>query len=339
MTVIILVLGILFGAILQYASLNKYNVISGLALRENFAVAKAIALAIGVGALLLNIEIVFGLASFHIKPFVVGGLILGGLIFGSGMAILGYCPGTLAISAGEGSLDAVIGIVGGLFGGYIYTLILPTIAPVLGPNLGKISLNTLMGTNVMYFLSLFIISMIFILAAFFLHKKDKNKSKKWIYSGIALAILNPIVFSTIVTNRPIGASTTFPYLADLITGATNNEYFNKIQTPGNWEFIFLIGAFISGLTISLIKKDFKLILIYENWEKYKGNSQTKRALWAFVGGFILIIGARMAGGCTSGHILSGGMQLAFSSLFFAVFTFLGLLITGKFFYQSGGSNL
>jgi uncharacterized membrane protein YedE/YeeE len=330
----ILILGFLFGAILQYASLNKYNVISGLALRENFAVAKAIAIAIGIGAILLNIEIAMGFASYHVKPFVVGGLILGGLIFGSGMAILGYCPGTLAISAGEGSLDAVIGIVGGLFGGFFYTLLLPFISPILGPNLGKISLNSLFGTNALFFIILFIIGGAFIFSAFYLQKKDKDKSKKWIYSGIALAILNIIVFSSGVTNRPIGASTTFPYVSDLITGLTNNDYFNKIKTPGNWEMIFLFGAFIAGLVISLVKKDFKLILIHKNWGKLKGNSNVKRAIWAFIGGVFFIFWGRMAGGCTSGHILSGGMQLAFSSLFFAIFVFIGLLITGKLFYKN-----
>jgi uncharacterized membrane protein YedE/YeeE len=332
MTVTILILGFLFGAILQYASLNKFNVISGLAIRENFAVAKAIALAIGIGAILLNIEIAMGLANYHIKPFVTGGLILGGLIFGSGMAILGYCPGTLAISAGEGSLDAVIGIVGGLFGGVFYTLVLPFISPVLGPDLGKISLNSLLGTNGLFYAVLFIIGGAFIFSSFYLHKKDKNKSKKWIYSGIALAILNTIVFSSGVTNRPIGASTAFPYMADLATGVVNNDYFNKIKTPGNWEMIFLSGAFVAGLVISLIKKDFKLTLIHENWKERKGNSHVNRAAWSFFGGFILIFGARMAGGCTSGHILSGGMQLALSSLTFAVFVFIGLLSMGSLFY-------
>lgn len=32
--------------------------------------------------------------------------------------------------------------------------------------------------------------------------------------------------------RSIGASTSFPYAADLITGVTDNEYFRKIQVPG-----------------------------------------------------------------------------------------------------------
>ncbi len=329
----ILILGFLFGAILQYAKLNKYNVISGLALRENFAVAKAIAIAIGVGAILINIEIATGLASYHVKPFVVGGIVLGGLIFGVGMAILGYCPGTLAVSLGEGSIDALIGIIGGLLGGVVYTLLLPFIKPVLGANLGALSLNSVMGTNTLFFISLFIVGLVFIVASFWLQRFDKNKDRKWIYSGIALAILNAIVFASNITNRPIGASTAFPYFGDLITNFIDNDYFNKIKTPGNWEIIFLSGAFIAGIVISLIRKDFKLSILHTNWIKYKGKSKINRAIWAFIGGFILIIGARMAGGCTSGHILSGGMQLAFSSLVFSVFVFIGLLITGKIFYK------
>ncbi|MGB0431458.1 MAG: YeeE/YedE thiosulfate transporter family protein, partial [Bacteroidia bacterium] len=71
-----------------------------------------------------------------------------------------------------------------------------------------------------------------------------------------------------------------------------------------------------------------------------GNNKRQRIIWAFLGGFVLIFGARMAGGCTSGHILSGGMQMAISSMVFAVFTFAGLLLTGRIFYgkqKSAGS--
>ncbi|PKP03612.1 MAG: transporter [Bacteroidetes bacterium HGW-Bacteroidetes-6] len=333
MIITTLLLGFVFGAIIQYASLNKYNVISGLATLDNFAVAKAIAFAIGAGAILLNIEIGMGFAEYHVKPFILGGIIFGGLLFGTGMAILGYCPGTLAISLGEGSVDALFGIAGGLIGGLVYTLILPSIGFILGPDFGAISLNSIIESGSVFYILVFVIGISFVAVSFWLHKKDKIKDYKWLLTGIGLAILNGIVFSTSVANRPVGASTFYPYLADLTVNATNNDYFTKIQTPGNWELIFLGGAFLAGLIFSLIKKEFKFTLIHSRWEKHKGKSKTKRIVWSFVGGFILIIGARMAGGCTSGHILSGGMQLAVSSLVFAVFVFTGLLITGKLFYK------
>jgi uncharacterized membrane protein YedE/YeeE len=276
-----------------------------------------------------------GLASYHIKPIIVGGIVLGGLIFGAGMAILGYCPGTVMISAGEGSLDAVIGIFGGLAGGVIYTLSLPAIAPILGPDLGSMSLFTLTGTSsALFYTLLFFVGIIFIGIAFIVHKIEKTKDRSWIFAGVALAVLNTIVFATAVSDRPIGASTFFPFVADNIFGVTENEYFSKITKAGTWEVVFLSGSLLSGFVVSLLRRDFKITMIHSNWEKYKGNNIGKRALWAFIGGFILIFGARMAGGCTSGHVISGGMQLAVSSLVFAVFVFAGLLITGKLYYRS-----
>jgi hypothetical protein len=334
MSVLILVLGFLFGAILQNANLNRYNVISGMATLENYAVAKAIAVAIGVGAVIIAIEIGLGLASYHIKPFLLGGVAIGGIIFGAGMAILGYCPGTLPISLGEGSIDALIGIIGGLAGGVIYTLFAPSISGITGPDLGSISLYTLIGQHqFIFYTAVILIGAVFGTIAFVIHRMEKATDLKWLYSGIALAVLGGVVFLTVVTNRVIGASGAYPYVAGLLTGITDNDYFSKIKVSGQWEVLFLTGAFISGVVISLLRREFKLTVIHSNWAKYKGNSVPKRLIWAFIGGFILIFGARMAGGCTSGHVISGGMQLAISSLVFAMFVFAGLLFTGKYFYK------
>ena len=337
-TILIFVFGALFGLILQYANLNRYNVISGQALLKDNTVAKTILLTIGVGAILLSVTIGMGFAQFHVKPFVTGGLILGGLIFGAGMAILGYCPGTLAISLGEGSVDALIGITGGLLGGLTYTLVLPSIKMILEPNLGELSLVSLLGgVSLIYYLSTIIIGMLIIYLAFYIHISERSYDKKWIVSGIALAVLNVFVFLSFTTNRPIGASTSFPWLADLMAGLTENPYFQKIQTPGSWEGIFLLGAVVAAFAGSKLRGDFKFTLIHSNWKQYKNNSAVSRIIWAFIGGFILIFGARVAGGCTSGHVISGGMQMALSSFTFGIFMFTGLVITGKLFYNQGKS--
>ncbi|RLD90033.1 MAG: transporter [Bacteroidetes bacterium] len=334
-TLLIFVFGAFFGLILQYAGLNRYNTISGQALLKNNTVVKTILVAIGLGAILLSITTGLGLSQFHVKPFITGGLIFGGLIFGAGMAILGYCPGTMAVSLGEGSMDALIGIIGGLFGGLVFTLVLPAIKPVLGPDLGKLSAYTLAGSfSFIYYLMVIVIGLLIIYAAFYIHLKEKSVDKKWIYAGVALALLDVIVFLSATTNRPIGASTSYPWLADAVTGLTNNNYFQKISTPGSWEAIFLLGAMVAAFIGSLIKGDFKLILVHDNWKKYKNNAAGSRAIWAFVGGFILIFGARMAGGCTSGHVISGGIQMAFSSFTFGIFMFMGLIITGKVFFNT-----
>ena len=330
-----LIFGFLFGAILQCARLNRFDTISGMATLENYQVAKAIALAIGVGAIIFNIEVGMGLATYHVKPFLTGGLVMGGLIFGTGMAILGYCPGTVVISAGEGSLDALVGMLGGLVAGVTYTAILPGIGRVIGPDLGAISLHTALGASPAIFYPLMLVAgLAFIAVAFLVHRLERSTDKTWIIAGVGLALLNAVVSATAVADHPIGASASFPYLADTLCGVTNNPYFKQITKPGHWELIFLMGAMLSGLVISLVRKEFKLRMIHANWAKRKGTGWVNRAAWAFVGGFLLIGGARMAGGCTSGHVISGGMQLAASSFTFAIFVFAGLLTTGRFFYPA-----
>ncbi len=334
MSMLIFVFGFLFGAILWSAKLNKYNTISGMATLENFAVAKAIAVAIAVGAILISVEIGLGLASYHTKPIILTGQILGGLIFGAGMAILGYCPGTIPISMGEGSLDALVGFIGGLSGGLVYTIAYPFLQPILGPDLGNITLRNLIPQNDLLFYAItFTFAALLISIAFWLNRREKATNLKWFYAGIGLAVLNVLVFLTPLTNRIIGASSFYPYLADSIMNLTDNQYFSMVKGPGNWEMFFLGGAFTAGLVLSLSRKQFKFIWVHTNWEKYKGASVPKRIIWSYIGGFLLLFGARMASGCTSGHVISGGMQLAISSYIFAAFVFAGLLLTGKFFYS------
>jgi len=74
----------------------------------------------------------------------------------------------------------------------------------------------------------------------------------------------------------------------------------------------LAGAFISGWLNGRLK--------FET-NKGPGISNRTRYLMAFVGGAIMVYGARMARGCTSGQALSGGATLAAGSwlLMFAIF--------------------
>ncbi len=334
MTYLILALGFLFGAALQWGRLNRFDTISGMATLEDFTVAKALMVAIGAGMILLNLEIFLGGAAYHVKPFLLGGVALGGVIFGIGMAILGYCPGTLAVSLGEGSLDALFGILGGLLGGLAYTLVQPQLQGISGPDLGKLSLHSALGGQPpVFFLVVVLLGAVLVWGAFRLNRLEAAGGRRWLYAGLGLAVLDGIVFATSLTGRPIGASTSYPYLADKLTGATGNAYFTRITGSGGWELVFLAGAVLAGLVMSVAGGTFQPTLIHDRWRRYHGSAAGKRMGYALLGGFVMLFGARMAGGCTSGHILSGGMQLAVSSWVFAVFVFAGLLVTGKLFYR------
>jgi len=155
----------------------------------------------------------------------------------------------------------------------------------------------------------------------------------WAVAGILLGVLNAVMMNVSVFNRPIGASTSLPWLAGRLLGWMDTAYLKMIAVPGRWETWFLAGAVLGSFVSSLLAGDFRLRLLPARWKQTKGDGRGKRVLWVVVGSFLLILGARLAGGCTSGHMLSGGMQLAVSSLVFAAFATASLLITGRLFYR------
>lgn len=331
----ILLFGFLFGFAMQYANLNRFNTISGMATLEDYTMAKTMGFAIGLGAIIIAINVGLGLAEYHVKPLMPVANSVGGIIFGIGMAVLGYCPGTLPISLGQGALDALVGIVGGLLGGYVFSINYDSLSPYFGPSYGNLSLHSIFQNQpiIFYTLTLLLgISLMYL--AFWLDRKEGGKNKKWLLTGIGFAIINGIMLLDSVFARPIGASTAYPYLADLIGNQDNSTYFKMISGPGSWELIFLLGAYLAGLLPALYKKEYRLSFIQERWDKYFGSSIWKRLFWAFIGGFLLIFGARIAGGCASGHILSGVMQMGMGSTVFSLFTFIAFFTTGHYFYKS-----
>jgi uncharacterized membrane protein YedE/YeeE len=70
------------------------------------------------------------------------------------------------------------------------------------------------------------------------------------------------------------------------------------------------------------------------WQARFGDSVVKRDMAAFGGGVLLLFGARLAGGCTSGHMISGISQLALSSFLFGVTAFGAAILMAHFLYRT-----
>ncbi len=145
---LVFVIGIVFGAIIQYSRVDKFEKIAGFAMAKDTIIPKMLFFAIGLTAILLYIEIKMGWASYHVKPIMLQGIVLGGIIFGIGMAIMGKCPGTGPVSIAEGRIDVLVGAIGGLFGGYVFTKYYDGFfKPLMGENLGKTTLVDVTGTH------------------------------------------------------------------------------------------------------------------------------------------------------------------------------------------------
>jgi len=97
-----------------------------------------------------------------------------------------------------------------------------------------------------------------------------------------------------------------------------------------------VGAFFTAVFVT---KSFRISVVPTAWKKYKNSSVLSRLFWSFVSGFTMIVGARMAGGCTSGHFLSGMMQTAISSMIFGGVVLVALLVTGRYFYKQEAQDV
>jgi hypothetical protein len=72
------------------------------------------------------------------------------------------------------------------------------------------------------------------------------------------------------------------------------------------------------------------------WRANFGDAAWKRQVAAFAAGFIVLYGARLAGGCTSGHMMSGMMQTAMSAYIFTAGVFLAALPAAILIYRKEG---
>jgi len=136
--VLVFLIGIIFGGIIQYTRVDKFEKIAGFSMLKDTIVPKMLFLTVGLTSVGLYFMIDAGGAHYHVKPIIWQGLVIGGVLFGISMAILGKCPGTGPVSIAEGRIDVLIGAIGGLFGGLVFTLYYDDIfKPLMGESSGK----------------------------------------------------------------------------------------------------------------------------------------------------------------------------------------------------------
>jgi len=134
---LVFLIGVIFGGIIQYARVDKFEKIAGFSMLKDTIIPKMLFLTVGLTSIGLYFMIDAGQAHYHVKPIILQGLIIGGILFGVSMAILGKCPGTGPVSIAEGRIDVLIGAIGGLFGGLVFTLYYEDFfKPLMGESLG-----------------------------------------------------------------------------------------------------------------------------------------------------------------------------------------------------------
>jgi len=148
----------LVGFLLQKGGVAKYQVLMGQFFLTDFTVIKIMLTAIIVGMLGIFSLRALGLVELHVKPTRYAANIAGGLLFGVGLGLLGYCPGTGVVALGQGSYDAIAGILGLLAGSYFFAETSAYLASTIQKigNRGGIMLPDLLGMRLGVFLALFV---------------------------------------------------------------------------------------------------------------------------------------------------------------------------------------
>lgn len=171
--------------------------------------------------------------------------------------------------------------------------------------------------------------------------------KLWIKKGLALG---GVFFLAVLLVKPIGVSTQFSVLSGIFHSAldetvitenderdtgyeSTNAYYDKsegklaksIQHPWNYDFVFVL-AIPVGAYLAYAANDKRKRLQMSDVGQNPDVPDSRQSFWrrylpSFLGGFIILYGARMADGCTSGHMMSGMMQGSVSGYIFAAAAF------------------
>jgi len=156
--------------------------------------------------------------------------------------------------------------------------------------------------------------------------------------GTGIGVLSWFAFWS--ADHPLGITTAFEHSAALIFQAAYppiadaNSYYDAESPKIGWEWMLVLGVFLGSLLSSRTSGDVERISVPQMWRERFGSSVALRMTVAIFSGALMMFGARLAQGCTSGHGISGTLQLAVSSWLFSVIFFsvgigTALLVYGR----------
>lgn len=148
-------------------------------------------------------------------------------------------------------------------------------------------------------------------------------------------LIGLLVVAAIFLHQIFGESTTYSWLAGKLF-FPDSQYTDLVNQKVGWEPLSdlgtIVGALLASLLISRHFQGFRPV-IPPSWRERFGENPVKRAMGSFGGAYIMMFGARMADGCMSGHLLSGGVQMAASAWLFGVAVFVAMIATARLVYR------
>lgn len=231
--------------------------------------------------------------------------IAGGSLVGVGMALSGACPGTVLVQLAQGIPSANATALGALLGAGIYVQTQHRLKNMSrGPSDAepsstlKLTISEALRIPEAIVYPLFGLAIMAVLR--FTGAVEGNSLVLPVMGGLLIGSAQAL--SLLLTSSPLGVSSAYEHLSRHILQALSGK-FGKPSLPSK-PIIFSLGV-IAGSFVLLQQKPSPSLAM----------ADTAIPTWqAFVGGTVLAFGARLGGGCTSGHGLSGLSAMSFSSL-------------------------
>jgi hypothetical protein len=155
----------------------------------------------------------------------------------------------------------------------------------------------------------------------------------WVAGGVLLGLVQ---VAAVALKSPLGVSTQFvvadtQVLKELAPDyvATHSLISAKTYTAPGYGWWLDIGIVLGALVTALAVRRFRVSAMPAWWRANRGEGIGKRLATAFVGGFLILLGARFAHGCTSGQFASGWAQLSLAAVPFTVALFGAAMVTAR----------
>ena len=136
--------------------------------------------------------------------------------------------------------------------------------------------------------------------------------------GALIGVLSMLTFY--FSNKPLGASTAYARVAGMIGSLVAQKhtkslkYYQENQPIVDWEVMLVLGAILGAFIAAWQGGELTGEWLPGMWEaRFGAGSIGLRWAAALGGGVLMAFGSRLAGGCTSGHGISGTMQLSVGS--------------------------
>ncbi len=159
--------------------------------------------------------------------------------------------------------------------------------------------------------------------------------------GAGIGLLGCVAF--VVSDKFLGCSAAYSRTSGMIEKlfrgrkVDENPYYQKIAPVIEWEWMLVAGVVVGSFLSAITSGDFHVMAVPAAWSAAFGGSAALRLAVALLGGVFMGFGARWAGGCTSGHGISGTLQLALSSWIAAVCFFIGGIATAMLLFRVFGA--